>query len=187
MTNLKSSASCGLLVAAVLAGCGDPAPPNPRGSLNLQVGASPVSQYASLCLFGTHQDFIGGDPQLRLPNEREPGPRQSEGISCRVSGSEPYHIEGRISAGTISMTFEGTVPAADFPNATGQGDVFIAASYTVAQTLEPLEPGSCTFTPIEVASGEVWTSFNCPVLQASGQLDTYCGASGYLSLINCDD
>lgn len=182
-------AGCALLT--FLAACSDPPPPNGRGALYVDVGEPTDSQHSG-CQFGTHSANIGGDPAQRYPDQYQFGVRVVNGenhasVKCKVKGSGPYTISGRMSLGAVSLTVDGSVPKANFEGgASGKGNVYLLTSPMVGHSIGPIEQDPCTFTPVDVASGKVWSRFDCPVLQANGQQDTYCSATGFFLFENCE-
>lgn len=178
----------------VTTACSDSPPATARGSVIVDVTPSSVAEYASLCNFGPHQALIGGDADKLLPNAFDPGTRVVDGddgttVSCRVAGSSSFEFRGRIRKGNVEVSVDGRVPSADSGTAPGAGNVYVSTPNTSRQALEPLDAStvdSCSFTPVEVAPGRAWSAFDCPVLKASDQTNTYCGARGYFVFENCD-
>jgi hypothetical protein len=175
-----------LALSPFVIACSDPKPATPRGSLHVAVNYSSVSEHSGDCQFGPHEAFIGGDAARSYPNEFQLGGRVVDNengakVSCKVagSGSSSFSIAGNMRRGAVTLTMNGTVPQADFnASKTGSGNVQLITSGTIGHPLEPVESNSCIFTPVEVAPGKVWSKFDCPLLQAQGQQNTYCGATG---------
>jgi hypothetical protein len=182
-----------LALSPFVIACSDPKPATPRGSLHVAVIQSSVSEHSSDCQFGPHDAFVGGDAGKTYPNEFQLGARVVDDengakVTCKVtgSGSSSFSITGSMHQGAVTLTMDGSVPQADFnAGKTGMGNVNLITSSTIGHPLAPVDSDSCVFTPVEVAAGRVWSKFDCPLLQASGQQNTYCGATGFFVFENC--
>jgi hypothetical protein len=178
-------------VVTSLGGCSDASPLTARGAVYADVIAPSVTEHASKCLFGPHAALIGGDAANRYPNQFRVGARVVDGeggasVSCSVKGSTTFSISGTMTQGAVNITVNGTTPAT--AGETGEAKIYIRSSQTVGQSLAPAtgEVETCTLTPVEVAPGRAWSKFDCSLLKASGQLNTYCGATGFFVFENCD-
>jgi hypothetical protein len=173
------------------AACSDPKPPTPRGSLFTSIAPASVAEYAGKCNLDWTDGadaVIGGDLQKQLPDKIDPSRRvtDDEGgakVSCKVAGSAAaFSISGNMSQGAVTFTVTGSVPS----KSNGSGTIYLKTTATVGNALEPIDGHPCIFRPVEVATGRVWSEFDCPVLRHAGQT-AYCAALGVFVFENCAD
>jgi hypothetical protein len=187
---LRTTTGCALALILLSSACSDGTTITSRAAVRITVNTP--EEPGRQCMFGPHEAYVGGDPDLKLPDAFNFGRRvvdEEDGatISCKVTGSETFRISGSARRGGVMLTVRGEVPNAEFEDGeTGEGEVQVITSKTVGQSLVPVEGATCTLTPVKVAPGRIWAQYRCPLLEASRQQNTFCSAAGFFVFENCD-
>jgi hypothetical protein len=122
-------------------------------------------------------------PTTTTPGERVVDGEQRSQISCTVSGDSLFDVTGSIEFGSTSFVIMGEVTAGSTGSAT------VSAYTPDTGALTSPSTNLCTIdvstSPLQVDSGAIWASFDCPTLETPPS--TACGASGVFILENCEE
>jgi hypothetical protein len=178
-------------------GCSDPPPPPANGGLHLELRGAPSTPAGLACpTSGSTHDFglANSDGSIASPSASTPGTPLIDGeenarIRCTVKGGGPFQFDGEINGLALRRTtamrepirltvFGGSV-ASGMPG-TAQASIYTQDS--LGGDLSTDAPGEpCTFTPLQVEAGRLWSQFSCRVADTPH----FCQASGVVLFENC--
>ena len=177
---------------ALSAGCDDPPPPNPAGAFLINFRDSGAE-----CSLASHDAALGtvgasGDPEL-VPNGQD-----DSSVECRVEPSgSAFRVSLDLDAGATGVVqVNVTLSADNTPDAKATGTVIYASKDTAGNAYSSPSATPCEFWVDPdagqfVRAGEVWLSFSCSTLSASGQTcalaESYAAARNCLGASNEDD
>jgi hypothetical protein len=166
-------------------GSGPPGPPS-QTSLFFVVGPPGVPG-AGCAISGSYVANIGGPPRA---SAGDPGPREVDGvdarIGCRVAGGPTFDLSASAEKAAVSfLLISGTVS-----NGAGTGTISVAGPGTAGTRLAS-ESDACQLnvsrTPYQIAPGNVWASFDCPVVVNASDPGSRCGVRGEFVFENCEE
>lgn len=168
-----------LVVAAT--GCSSSSPPPAQGSMYIHVKAASSTPAGMKCTVQAHNAQIGAT----APSGTNPGSRVADGdgarVSCTVKSGSTFSFTGYIRKGPYSFQIKGSV--GKDTDGTGQITSFDPTSAT---TLQSPKDTPCVVTPVEVAGGRIWATYQCPGFVDPTAVGTYCAADGAFVFENCE-
>ena len=167
----------------------DPDPPGPPSQTSLLFVIGPPGVPGVGCaISGSYVANIGGPPNA---SASDPGPRAVDQVDdarvgCRVSGGPNFEIIGSAEKGaTFFALLGGTVSV----QADGVGTIRVAGPGTAGRPLTSADGGcrlSVSRAPLQIAPGNVWASFDCPVVSNPSDPGSNCSARGEFVFENCE-
>ncbi len=191
------------LAAAVLAfgssACTDAADPLPQGGVHFTTRAPGNAPSGTTCPSSGDTAGIGTEPPSTNPDiNPDPGERVIDGqgnaqVSCEVSGTRSFKVEGELigpnkspfasSQGEINFSISGDV----VEESTGTADIQLFTQDTGPLVSDLNKP--CTVRvdkePLIVDEGKIWATFSCPAMINPGTPQTFCSTTGVVVLENC--
>ena len=162
-----------------------PRPPPSQASLFFVIGPPGVPG-PGCQVSGSYVANIGGPPRANIG---DPGPRVIDGegdarVSCRVAGSTTFDVSG--SAQLLSTSF--AVREATVSGGAGTATIVVAGPGTAGAQLGSAS-GACSLelarAPYQIAAGNIWASFECPVVTSPSAPSSQCSARGEFIFENC--
>jgi hypothetical protein len=166
--------------------CSDPVPPPAQASLFFVVGP-PGVMGPGCAISGSYVATIGEGPKASTGN---PGARAVDGqdnakIGCRVSGGPTFSLSGSAQKGATGFNLLGGT----ISQGSGQGRISVAGPGTAGSNLVSEENGCMLNTsraPYQIAPGNVWATFDCPLVLNSTDPGSRCSARGEFVFENCE-
>jgi hypothetical protein len=184
---LESLAKLGAMVVVLgTISCSDPVPPPAQASLFFVIGPPGVPG-VGCAISGSYVANIGGPPR---PSIGDPGPREVDGqadarIGCRVTGGGSFTLSGSAEKqATAFMLLGGSVSGG-----LGKATISAAGPGTAGKQLRSA-PNSCDLfvnrPPYQIAPGNVWAEFDCPLVTNATDPGSQCSARGEFVFENCE-
>jgi hypothetical protein len=180
---LRRTTSGGLVLCALVAlGCSDPDVPPPAGAASLSLFAAPGTPAHSRCALSEHEVAIGSAlSSARRSSIRPVSTGGDTSVECRVSGSGSF--QALLRQGSVAFQLEGTASSGE-----ATGSLSLSSFDPVSARLQSPADVPCTVTPLDVAAGEIWATYECPLYQDPDRTrETYCAASGVVFLEHCPE
>ncbi len=188
--NLRSLGPSAVL-AITLAACSDPVPLPAQGAFSMNIRA-PAGPNAGLCKVQPHNANIGTPPLSATNSDVDRAVdkqgKPSADVSCTVKGKETFEVQGSLKVGSTSFFVRLVEP---LPKQ-GSARAFISEFDATSQTSLASPTGNeCTVTampaPLEIASGRIWATFDCPLIRDDRSVSTTsCSGSGVFLFENCE-
>jgi hypothetical protein len=184
---LERLAKVGAVVAVFgTMSCSDPVPPPAQASLFFVVGPPGVPG-TGCAISGSYVANIGGPPKA---SQGDPGNRAVDGqgsfkIGCRVAGGPPFSLSGSAKDGPTGFNLLN----GNISNGSGQGTIAVAGPGTAGSNLVSDENGCALNTaraPYQIAPGNVWATFDCPLVINQSDPGSRCSARGEFVFENCE-
>jgi hypothetical protein len=167
----------------------DPDPPGPPSQTSLFFVIGPPGVPGAGCaISGSYVANIGGPPRS---SAADPGAREVDGVGdarvgCRVSEGPNFEISGSAEKGATSFALlNGTVSV----QGDGVGTIRVAGPGTAGRQLASAEGGcqvSTSRAPFQIAPGNVWAEFDCPIVLNASDPGSRCSARGEFVFENCE-
>jgi len=123
----------------------------------------------------------------------DPGPREVDGLNgarvgCRVSGSGTFQVTGTAEKSVTAFTLlDGTVTN----GGKGTGRITVSSPATAGKQLTSPNDQPCELfvnrLPFQVAPGNIWAEFICPLVTNASQPGSNCGLRGEFVFENCEE
>jgi hypothetical protein len=160
-------------------GCSDPEAPPARGAVRAQIAAPAQAPAGTTCTTSGTTLLIGDATRADASGRVTDG--SGGDIKCSVVGGETFDVSVSAYVGNDNFTARATI---DKAAGTGTGSVTV---YTFnSGGLSSKSDTPCTFAPMQIGPGLVWTKFTCSALVAKGSPSTTCAIyDGYIAFDNC--
>jgi hypothetical protein len=166
----------------------EPDPPGPPSQTSLIFVIGPPGVPGAGCAIGSYIANIGGPPQS---NVGDPGPREVDEVGdarvgCRVSGGPNFDVSASAEKGAISFVLLGGTVSVQ---GDGVGTVSVAGPGTAGRQLTSAEGGcqvSTSRAPLQISPGNVWASFDCPIVSNASDPGSRCSVRGEFIFENCE-
>ncbi len=190
-------------------GCSDPAGVPPQGGAYFNIGAplEPPEGSNQCNTPGMMAEIKSGAQGVTAGGIRGLVEDGSDGasVSCSVRRAgkvdenghsyAKYVINGSMSRGSVSLNIldaEVVEPGGDEAKVTGsvrgKGTGNVSLYTLVTKQMSTADGATCNFNVLSISSGKVWATFECPLMKANAQLNTYCGVapSSTFAFAYCD-
>ena len=182
-----------LLVALSMAsfGCSDPDPqqstgPRADGAFHVVFGTATGSS----CIIKPHVGQVGAVTESKI-GELKTSAEDGADVTCSVSGSAgEYVAQASIAMSGMSLNIDLpalTLSATEANPALGSA-VFVSSETVKPYTSTPAQPCEFFFTANEeVASGRLWLSFRCPLVENASTASSCALHDSVLAVQNCSN
>jgi hypothetical protein len=167
-------------------GSGPPGPPS-QASLFFVIGPPGVPG-AGCAISGNYLANIGGPPRA---SQGDPGPREVDGVNgarigCQVTAGPAFQLKASAEKNAVSFLLsDGTIS-----NGAGTGTISVAGPGTAGRQLAS-ENDACQLSasraPYQIAPGNVWASFDCPLVVSASDPGSRCSVRGEFVFENCEE